>query len=82
MSGIIADLHIADAMVATKSLSADSAAQESVNYREYIFQKHQTNKQQFTESLEFYKQNPEQLDSVYAEVITKLSSIESQYLGK
>ncbi len=82
MSGIIADMHIADAITTSKALLPDSANQEAISYREFILKKHNTNKQQFTASLEFYKQNPEQLDSVYAEVITKLSSTETQYLGK
>lgn len=82
MSSIIADLHIADAITASKVLSPDSANREAIYFRESVFNKHNTNKQQFTASLDFYKQNPEQLDSVYAEVITKLSSTESQYHGK
>jgi len=82
MSSIIAEMHIADAISASHDLSMDSSRQQAVNYREFIFKKNNTNKEQFEVSLEFYKQNPEQLDSVYAEVITKLSSSESQYRGR
>jgi hypothetical protein len=82
MSDIIADMHLADAIISMKSGTTDSLRQAGVNMREYIYTKHHTNHQQFTETFEFYKTNPVLMDSVYADVISKLSSKESQYRGK
>jgi len=82
MSDILADMHLADAIISMKSGSIDSLRQAGVNMREYIYTKHHTNHQQFTESFEFYKHNPVLMDSVYSDVITKLSSKESQYRGQ
>ncbi len=82
MSDILTEMHIADAIATTNYKQIDSINQAGVNYREFIYTKYQTNHQQFTESFDFYKQNPVLLDSVYAEVVTKLSSKEMQFRGK
>lgn len=82
MSTILADMHLADAIISTKTGTTDSLRQAGVNFREFIYEKHHTNHKQFTESFDFYKMNPALMDSVYAEVITKLSRKEVQYRGK
>ncbi len=81
MSDVLADMHLADAISSGK-MGTDSANQAAVNYREVIYKKHNTNHQQFTESFNFYKEHPILMDSIYAEVITKLSNKETEYRGK
>lgn len=83
MSDIITELHIADALaMSNKSRNQDSMKAATVNYRNFIFDKYHISHEQFLTSFEFYKQNPILLDSVYAEVVTKLSSKEMLYRGK
>jgi hypothetical protein len=83
MSDIITELHIADALaMSNKSGNQDSMKVATVNYRNFIFDKYQTTHTQFLTSFEFYKQNPILLDSLYAEVVTKLSNKEMIYRGK
>jgi hypothetical protein len=82
MSDIIAEMHLADAIINMKNITPDSAKQAGVNLREFIYEKHHTDHKQFTESFEFYKMNPMLMDSVYAEVIIKLSDKESLFRGK
>lgn len=82
MSDILAEMHVADAIASSKVGNADSSNQTAVNYRELIYKKHNTSHEKFTESFNFYKENPILMDSIYAEVITKLSNKETQYRGK
>lgn len=82
MSDILADMHLADAIASSKVGNADSSNQTAVNYREFIYKKYNTTHEKFTESFNFYKDNPILMDSIYAEVITKLSNKETQYRGK
>jgi hypothetical protein len=82
MSEILADMHIADAVTNMKSLSTDSLRQMGVDYREFIYKKHHTDHTAFSKSFEFYKEHPLMMDSIYAEVITRLSDMEGQYRGQ
>lgn len=83
MSDILAEMHLADAVAsATRAGNNDSINQTAVNYREWIYKKYNTNNEQFNLSFNFYKEHPVLMDSLYAEVITKLSNKETEYRGK
>ena len=83
MSDIIGDLHIADALAAQKGIgNKDSISQFKVTYRDWVFRKYGVTDEQFQTSFDFYAANPVLLDSVYADVVTKLSAKESEYVGK
>jgi hypothetical protein len=83
LSDILTEMHLADAIAnGTKSGNLDSVNREAISLNAYILEKHQLTREQFMESFDFYKQNPVLMDSVYAEVITKLSSKEMEYRGK
>ncbi len=82
MSDILAEMHLADAIATSRAGNADSSNQTAVNYRELIYKKYNTNHSTFMESFNFYSANPILMDSIYAEVITKLSAKETQYRGK
>ena len=83
MSKILAEMHIADAIAASGlQLNQDSINQKAINYREFIYTKYRTNHSQFMSSFAFYKQNPALMDSIYTEVVTRLSNKETEYRGK
>lgn len=83
MSDVLSDMHLADAIAtSTKAGNQDSINQEKVNLRGFILSKYNISQDQFEESFAYYKQNPVLMDSVYAEVITKLSNEEMKYRGK
>ena len=83
MSDIIAEMHLADAIASKDDVvNKDSINQRAVNYREFIYTKYAVTHTQFNASFDFYKQNPILMDSVYAEVVNKLSSKEMEYRGK
>lgn len=82
MSDILTDMHLADAIASSRVGNADSTNQIAVNYRELIYKKYNTSNEKFMESFNFYKEHPMLMDSIYAEVITKLSNKETQYRGK
>lgn len=82
MSDILADMHLADAIASGKIGNVDSSNQVAINYREVIYRKYHTTHEQFSESFNFYKNHPVLMDSIYTEVITKLSNKETEYRGK
>jgi hypothetical protein len=83
MSGILAEMHLADAIATGNKVgNADSVLQEAISLNAFILEKHQLTREQFMESFNYYKQNPVLMDSVYADVITKLSSEEMEQRGK
>lgn len=50
----------------------------SAAYYEYLFQKYHTNRTEFDSVLKFYAQHPVKLDSLYADIITRLTLLQSQ----
>jgi hypothetical protein len=83
MSDIVAEMHLADAIASgSKTGHTDSILQEVVSLNAFILDKHQITREQFLESFDYYKQNPILMDSMYAEVITKLSSQEMEFRNK
>lgn len=83
MSDILAEMHIAD-IIASKHPTGniDSIEYTALSYYPAILAKHGVDSNLFYTSFEYYQNHPVLLDSVYAEVITKLSSKEMMYRGK
>ena len=44
-----------------------------------VFRHHNISQKEFEESLHWYKQNPEQLDTIYAKLIPEVSKYEGVY---
>jgi len=86
MQDILIDMHYADtySTMVPDSLNApgnknkDSLAQ----YYRSILQHHNVSVEDFNESIQWYKINPQELDSVYAAMIPKISKMETVYPNK
>jgi hypothetical protein len=79
MEAVLTDMHVAEGFLNTRPSAIDSLKQLGVGYREEIYKKHQTNQEQFTASFDYYNLHPEELDSIYADVITNLSKMEVEF---
>ena len=77
MESILYDMHLAEGIVGYEVRSSDSNARRVLGYYEQIYKKNNITKAQFNTSYQFYIQHPVMLDSIYSNIITKLSEHES-----
>ena len=84
MQTILQDLHIAESysiIVNQDSLHQgnDRNYDSLAHFYKTIFAHHNIDREKFQNSLSWYKQHPEELDSVYARMIDGLTEIESKF---
>jgi hypothetical protein len=79
MEAILTDMHLAEGFLNSRPSAIDSLKQLGVGYREAIYKKYQTSHEQFKISFDYYNHHTEELDSIYADVITNLSKLEVEY---
>lgn len=82
MVDIIADMHLAEAIVVANPHGGDTNTQKVIDYYGFIYKKHNVSKENFKTSYDYYIHHPVLLDSVYSDVITKLSDKETKMRGK
>ncbi|OSZ81803.1 hypothetical protein CAP35_00610 [Chitinophagaceae bacterium IBVUCB1] len=83
MKLILSDLHIAevyssmvnDSLYQVRDKNKDSLAV----YYKTVLTHHNITKEQLVQSIKWYKMHPAELDSVYADMITDFSKLESEY---
>lgn len=80
MIPLLVDIHLTDAAL---KLNQPNQEQSDLNlyYSEAfapVFKKHETTPAVFNKSMKWYARNIDKLDEIYAEVITQLSTLESQ----
>jgi hypothetical protein len=78
MAAIIAEMHLAEASIASSPQAPDSATARARGYYQYIYEKHGSNAEEFGKSYDFYLHHPALLDSIYADIITSLSASEAE----
>jgi hypothetical protein len=82
MTDILEDMHIAEALVHSTPHFGDTNTRQAINYYQVIYQKHGVSDSIFKISYQYYMHHPVLLDSVYSEVITRLSDKEARLKGK
>lgn len=83
MSDLLTEMHIADIVASQhRTGNFDSIEYTILSYYPAILAKYGVDSALFYQSFDYYRKHPVLLDSVYAEVITKLSSKEMLYRGK
>ena len=76
MAEVITDIHIAEAEANMRTLP-DSASTENLSFQK-IFEAHGISKEQYEKSLSFYMDHPQQLDTVYQNVLNELSKMQGK----
>lgn len=76
MAQVITDIHLAEAEANLRTLP-DSSSKDTIGFQK-IFEKDSISKQQYEESLSFYIEHPELLDSVYVQVLNELSKMQAE----
>ncbi|MFI5221494.1 MAG: DUF4296 domain-containing protein [Bacteroidia bacterium] len=82
MTDMLADIHTAEALVRMTPHLGDTNTQTVINYYAFIYKKHGVSEADFKKSFEFYVHQPILFDSIYSDVITKLSDKEVRVRGK
>ncbi len=82
MAAIIRDLNLAQAAVALRGSSPDSAALFTASYYKAVFESHGTTPEHFMESVRYYSKHPGQLDKIYEEVLNDLSRKQAESINK
>jgi len=83
MQSVLEDIHLAEAY--SVLVSPDSVATNEKNYDSLalycrlIFKHYNITSAEFEQSLDWYKRNPEELDSIYANMIDQIQELETKY---
>ncbi len=75
---VIADMEIAESTIREKQNLGQEIDGLQERFYLAIFQKHEITKEQFENSMAYYKQDLDELSDIYEEVITRLSMMESE----
>ena len=71
---VLEDIHLAEAHFELhKTKGMEKAKNELVNSYTSIYKKHNISEEKFKETLNFYAQNPEKLEKIYANVLEQLT---------
>jgi len=73
MVSILTDMHIAETMARNTIHLGDTNVQKVINYYAVIYKKNNITEETFKKSFDYYIQHPLLLDSVYSDIITKIS---------
>lgn len=71
MKAVLKEMHLTDAYLNTIA-DTDSIAKIAPAYYQTIFKNHQTNFKGFEQSLRYYSEKPELLDSFYSQITAEL----------
>lgn len=77
MINIMVDIHLTDAVLQNPMTQSKIGDIPSNNLYKAVMDKYHTNKERFDKSMDFYSDNLVLLDSMYDNVIEKLSMIQS-----
>ncbi len=75
---VITDMEIAESTIREKHNLGQEIDGLQEEYYLAIFEKHEITKEQFDNSMVYYKQDLDELNDIYEEVITRLSVMESE----
>jgi hypothetical protein len=78
MVELLAEVEIAESALRQKQNYGNEISKLKEEYYTAIFTKYEVSKEQFDESLNYYKQDLETINMIYEQVITRLSVIESE----
>ncbi|MBL4651327.1 MAG: DUF4296 domain-containing protein [Flavobacteriales bacterium] len=78
MVAILTDIQLIEGAVSKKIIDRNASQKESPIYYEKVFEKHEITRQQFSESIAYYSEKPEELQIIYEKVLVELSTIKAE----
>ena len=78
MISVLTDIQLIEGAISKKLIDRSINNKESTRYYAKTFEKHDITRQQFDESLNFYTENPKDLQKIYEKVLVELSKIKAE----
>ena len=75
---LIVDVHLFDAYMNLGMNDSISFDPKKINNA--IFEKHGTTREKFTETINYYSQDPQQLDSLYEKILVRMSEMKAEII--
>lgn len=75
---IIVEMHLADGLLLTPKIRIGYPGRDSISNYKDILAKHNVTKEIFDRTIEFYEEEPDNLNDLYDEVISELSRLQSE----
>ena len=82
MVSILVDIQVLEATYNTRLIHLEDRNEKMESYYQEIFEKHQTNADQFNESYTYYEENPEILEAIYDRVLENLEALQTEEESK
>ena len=81
MIEVMTDVHLAEATKNLPLLPQDTSTHAISEYYNFIFNKYHITKDKFQKKFDFYKSNPELMEEVYSEVLSRLSEMQAKQIN-
>ena len=78
MISVLTDIQLIEGAVSKKLIDRSVNNKESHRYYTKAFEKQGITRQQFDESINFYTENPENMEKIYEKVLVELSKIKAE----
>ncbi|MCK5839252.1 MAG: DUF4296 domain-containing protein [Bacteroidales bacterium] len=78
MVELLVDVQLIEAAIKSDDTRKKDSKTYSTYYYTFLFEKYNTTKEDFIESLRYYQQNIDDFDQMYTEVIKRLSKFQSE----
>jgi hypothetical protein len=75
---ILVEVHLADALLQMPLVRQNYPGRDSISNYQDILKKHGYTKELFDKTIEFYKNDPDELNDLYEEVVSKLTQMQSE----
>ncbi len=75
---ILVEIHLADALLQMSIVRQNYPGRDSISNYQDILQKHGYSKRMFDHTIEFYENDPDELNDLYEEVISELTQLQSE----
>jgi hypothetical protein len=77
MTNVLVDLYLVEAILINNMQENSNLKESTTNYYSYLFKKHQINRQQLFNSMEYYCFNTKELSQIYNNVINRLAAMQT-----
>ena len=77
MISLLTDIQLIEGAVSKKMIDRAANKKESSRYYRKAFEKHGITRDQFDESINFYTENPKDMQEIYEKVLVELSKIKA-----
>ncbi|MFZ4741697.1 MAG: DUF4296 domain-containing protein [Bacteroidales bacterium] len=79
MTNVLVDLYLIEAILINNMQESSNLKESTTNYYSSLFKKHQINRQQLINSMEYYCFNTKELSQIYNDVINRLAAMQTTH---